>query len=103
MPEKHFYFFFWPNSFNHIIININIIIIIIIIIIVIPHQKCYFIQGVLYFYLILLANILNKIYFLFADRVQVGMDSDSSDPMAPDEMYLMLQADMVCTYTCTLL
>lgn len=29
------------------------------------------------------------------DRVQAGMDSDSSDPMAPDEMYLMLQADMV--------
>ena len=53
----------------------------------------------LYFYLTLLANILNKFYFLFADRVQVGMDSDSSDPMAPDEMYLMLQADMVCTYT----
>lgn len=35
-------------------------------------------------------------FILFSDRVQASMDSDSSDPMAPDEMYLMLQADMVC-------
>lgn len=42
---------------------------------------------------------LRKCILLFlkkgTDRVQAGMDSDSSDPMAPDEMYLMLQADMI--------
>lgn len=37
--------------------------------------------------------------YIFSDRLQSGMATGEGDSMAPDEMYLMLQADMVCIHT----